>query len=95
VSATLAAGDRGRRGAVGGGRGAVRAHHAVVGRRPLTPPDPQLKAAWYPGGFNPCAYHVKIRFQSLLSKRNLHRYAVGQADAVAALVQGGAVHGIK
>jgi hypothetical protein len=24
-----------------------------VGRCTLTPPDPQLKGAWYPGGFNP------------------------------------------
>jgi hypothetical protein len=28
-------------------------HAAKVGRRALTPPDPQLKGAWYPGGFNP------------------------------------------
>jgi hypothetical protein len=41
----------------------------------LTPPDPQLKGAWYPGGFNPCAYQVKNRFQSLLSICNLRRYA--------------------
>jgi hypothetical protein len=40
----------------------------------LTPPDPQLKGAWYPGGFNPCTYQVKSRFQTLLSKCNLHRY---------------------
>jgi hypothetical protein len=26
--------------------------------RALTPPDPQLKGAWYPGGFNPCTYKV-------------------------------------
>jgi hypothetical protein len=26
----------------------------VVGRCTLTPPDPQLKGAWYPGGFKPC-----------------------------------------
>jgi hypothetical protein len=26
---------------------------AKVGRCTLTPPDPQLKGAWYPGGFNP------------------------------------------
>ncbi len=25
----------------------------VAGRCALTPPDPQLKGAWYPGGFNP------------------------------------------
>ena len=31
----------------------------VVGRRTLTPPDPQLKGARCPGGFNPCAYQVK------------------------------------
>ena len=39
-----------------------------VERRTLTPPDPQLKSAWYPGGFNPCTYQVKTRFQNLLSK---------------------------
>jgi hypothetical protein len=34
----------------------------------LTPPHPQLKGAWYPGGFNPCTHQVKPRFrQSLLS----------------------------
>jgi hypothetical protein len=26
---------------------------ATAGRCTLTPPDPQLKGAWYPGGFNP------------------------------------------
>jgi hypothetical protein len=26
---------------------------AAAGRRTLTPPDPQLKGAWYSGGFNP------------------------------------------
>jgi hypothetical protein len=25
----------------------------------LTPPDPSLKGAWYPGGFNPCVCQVK------------------------------------
>jgi hypothetical protein len=25
-----------------------------VGQCTLTPPDPQLKGAWYPGGFNTC-----------------------------------------
>jgi hypothetical protein len=36
-----------------------------VGRCTLTPPDPELKGAWYPGGFNPCTYQVKNRFQIL------------------------------
>jgi hypothetical protein len=41
----------------------------------LTPPDPQLKGAWYPGGFNPCTYHAKNRFQSFAFQiQNLHRY---------------------
>jgi hypothetical protein len=31
----------------------------------LNPPDPQLKGAWYPGGFNPRTHQVKTRFQSL------------------------------
>ena len=30
----------------------------VVGRCTLTFPDPQLKGAWYPGGFNPCTYRI-------------------------------------
>jgi hypothetical protein len=37
----------------------------------LTPPDPQLKGARYPGGFNPCAYEVKTWFQSLLFRMQL------------------------
>jgi superfamily II DNA/RNA helicase len=51
----------------------------MVGRFPtLTPPDPQLKGAWYPGGFNPCTYQVKTRFQNEPFKWvNLHRYAMG------------------
>jgi hypothetical protein len=35
----------------------------------LTPPDPQLKGAWYPGGFNPCTYQVK----KTVSKRAFHQ----------------------
>jgi hypothetical protein len=30
----------------------------------LIPPDPQLKGAWYPGGFNPRTYQVKNRFRN-------------------------------
>jgi hypothetical protein len=42
-----------------------------VGRCSLTPPDPQLKGAWYSAGFNPCTYQVKNRFQSLPFKMQL------------------------
>jgi hypothetical protein len=35
------------------------------GRCTLTRPDPQLKGAWYPRGFNPCACQVKNRFQNV------------------------------
>jgi hypothetical protein len=45
-----------------------------AGRCTLTPPDPQLKGAWYPGGFNPCTYRVKNRFQNVPFKCNVHRY---------------------
>jgi hypothetical protein len=47
-----------------------------VERRTLTPPDPQLKSAWYPGGFNPCTYQVKTRFPkcAFQKKCNVHRY---------------------
>jgi hypothetical protein len=38
---------------------------AEVGRCALTPPDPQLKGAWYPGGFNPRTYQVENRFQNV------------------------------
>jgi hypothetical protein len=31
----------------------------------LTPPDPQLKGAWYPGGFNPRTYQATLWFQGL------------------------------
>jgi Ca2+-binding EF-hand superfamily protein len=37
----------------------------------LTPPDPQLKGAWYPGGFNPCVYQVKTRFQNVSFRMQL------------------------
>jgi hypothetical protein len=43
----------------------------VVGQCALTPPDPQPKGAWYPGGFIPCTYQVEIRFQSLPFKMQL------------------------
>jgi hypothetical protein len=34
----------------------------------LTPPDPQLKGAWYPGGFNPCTHlKRKLGFKVCLS----------------------------
>ena len=48
------------------------------GRCALTPPDPQLKGAWCPGGFNPCSYHAQNRFQNVcLSKRDARRYSQG------------------
>jgi hypothetical protein len=51
----------------------------------LTPHDPQLKGAWYPGGFNPCAYEVRSWFQSLLStKCNLCRYCKSKKTTDAA-----------
>jgi hypothetical protein len=48
----------------------------AVGRRcTLTPPDPQLKGAWYPGCFNPCTYRVKNWFPNVPFKyTTLHRY---------------------
>jgi hypothetical protein len=46
--------------------------------RALTPPDPNLKGAWYPGGFNRCTCRVENRFQGFaFLKRNSHRYAEG------------------
>ena len=44
----------------------------------MTPPDPQLKGAWYPGCFNPCTYQAKNRFQDLPFKFNLRRYITGR-----------------
>jgi hypothetical protein len=43
----------------GSSRSPRRVGRASVGLYTLTPPDPQLKGAWYPGGFNPCDYQVK------------------------------------
>jgi hypothetical protein len=45
--------------------------HPGGGCARLPPPDPQLKGAWYPGGFNPCTYQVKTRFQSVPFKMQL------------------------
>jgi hypothetical protein len=53
----------------------------------LTPPDPQLKGAWCPGGFNPCVYHVENRFQNVPFKCSLYRYDLGAQALI-----GGAVH---
>jgi hypothetical protein len=49
--------------------------------KPLTSPDPQLKGAWCPGGFNPHAYQAKTRFQRLLSNGwvNLYRYSAARS----------------
>jgi hypothetical protein len=54
----------------------------------LTSPDPQLKGAWYPSGFNPCTYQVKNRFQSLPFKCNLYRYS-GESVVTQGEVGGG------
>jgi hypothetical protein len=53
-----------------------------VGRCALTPPDPQLKGARYPGGFNPCTYQAKkpvSKFCLSQVHNNLHRYNGGGA----------------
>jgi hypothetical protein len=57
---------------------------AMVGRCTLIPPDPQLKGAWYPGGFNPRTYRVKNRFQNVPFKRNLHHYAAVKMAGISA-----------
>jgi hypothetical protein len=48
----------------------------------LNPPDPYLKGAWYPGGFNPCAYEVKNRFQNVPFAFDLRRYNEAEREAV-------------
>jgi hypothetical protein len=50
------------------------ARGAEAGQRTLTPPDPQLKGAWYPGGFKPCTCQVKKRFQNVPFKCSARRY---------------------
>jgi hypothetical protein len=45
-----------------GGDGTLAPPEKMAGRRALTPPDPRLKGAWYPGGLNPRTYQVKNRF---------------------------------
>jgi hypothetical protein len=56
----------------------------AVRRYTMTPPDPQLKGAWYQGGFNPCTYQVKTRIQNIPFECNLHRY---KADLAAAALK--------
>jgi hypothetical protein len=58
----------------------------------LTPPDPQLKGAWYPGGFNPCAYHVENRFQNVPFKMQLLRRYVAGRRVLLQRARGGAVN---
>jgi hypothetical protein len=55
-----------------------------VGRCTLTPPDPQLKGAWYPGGFKPCTCQVKTRFQNVAFKRYIQEEAVEESIEAAA-----------
>ena len=41
----------------------------------LTPPDPQLKGVWYPGGFKSLSLNINPGFKTCLSKWvNLCRY---------------------
>jgi hypothetical protein len=63
---------------------------------PLTPPDPQLKGAWYPGGFNPCTYHVKTRFQSVPFRFiNVRRYGEGGGGDGGMDWIGSSLHGLQ
>jgi hypothetical protein len=58
--------------------------YTEVGRCTLTPPDPQLKGAWYPGDFNPCSYQAKNpgSQNSPFKMQPLHRYTEEIAAAV-------------
>jgi hypothetical protein len=48
------------------------------GRCTLTPPDPQLKGAWYPCGFKPSPLNTNPGFKTCLSNFiNLRRYTAG------------------
>jgi hypothetical protein len=42
-------------------------HCYKAGRCTLTPPDPQLKGAWYPGGFKPLPLNINPGFKMSLS----------------------------
>ena len=46
----------------------------------MTPPDPQLKGAWYPGGFNPCLRPSSEKLVSSLCFQNATcaRYTEGK-----------------
>ena len=59
----------------------------------MTPPDPQLKGAWYPGGFNPRTYRVKTRFQNVPVKCGLRRYVAEAFDAAFSVAHAGLVRG--
>jgi hypothetical protein len=51
----------------------------------LTPPDPQLIGAWYPGGFKPSPFAHQSWFQNGPFKRNLRLYdAVNEGVLLAA-----------
>jgi hypothetical protein len=65
--------DYGGGGGGGGGCGGASSEDEV-GRCTLTPPDPQLKGAWYPGGFKPLPLNINPGFIMCLSKCNVHRY---------------------
>ena len=43
----------------------------------MTPPDPQLKGAWYPGGFKPLPLNINPGFKTCLSECNPRRYTSG------------------
>jgi hypothetical protein len=61
--------------------------HRKAGRRTLTPPDPQLKGAWYPGGFNPCTYQVKKTVPKFAFQvHSLHRYSAARVALHGALL---------
>jgi hypothetical protein len=56
----------------------------VAGRRgTLTPPDPQLKGTWYPGGFQTLTLEHQSWFQNVPFKCNPRRYTVAKKQGVA------------
>ena len=61
-----------------------------VGRCTLSPPYPQLKGAWYPGGFKPLPLNINPGFKTCRFKCNLRRYSMGAmlAPGMAAMAGG-------
>jgi hypothetical protein len=63
AAATMASHDDPEAAAAAAAR-ALQQTSSAAGRRTLTPPDPQLKGARYPGGFKPLPLNINPGFKT-------------------------------